>query len=161
MILPLTHLLATARLVSGACECGYSIENPQGESQIVFTDRLETKFSQLHNISEGHDWVAQNFTVSAADGRGNFSKAFLPNNVNTHGTKSGDGSGLELRVRSAVNKDDAIPSSEVDTARLDLHWGSFRAEMKLTDIKGTCAAFFWASNRMSRAMNETDQGTVF
>ncbi|KAG4257083.1 hypothetical protein FPRO04_06733 [Fusarium proliferatum] len=97
MILPLTHLLATARLVSGACECGYSIKNPQGESQIVFTDRLETKFSQLHSISEGHDWLAQNFTVSAADGRGNFSKAFLPNNVNTHGTKSGDGSGLELR----------------------------------------------------------------
>ncbi|CVL01263.1 related to xyloglucan endo-transglycosylase-like protein [Fusarium mangiferae] len=97
MILPLTHLLATARLVSGACECGYSIKKPQGESQMVFTDRLETKFSQLHNISEGHDWLAQNFTVSAADGRGNFSKAFLPNNVNTHGTKSGDGSGLELR----------------------------------------------------------------
>ncbi|KLO88463.1 xyloglucan endo-transglycosylase-like protein [Fusarium fujikuroi] len=97
MILPLTHLLATARLVSGACECGYSIKNPQGESQIVFTDRLETKFSQLHSISEGHNWLAQNFTVSAADGRGNFSKAFLPNNVNTHGTKSGDGSGLELR----------------------------------------------------------------
>ncbi|KAG5772350.1 hypothetical protein H9Q72_001453 [Fusarium xylarioides] len=97
MILPLTHLLATARLVSGACECGYSIRNPQGDSQIVFTDRLETKFRQLHNISEGHDWVAQNFTVSAADGRGNFSKEFLPNNVDTHGTESGDDSGLELR----------------------------------------------------------------
>ncbi|KAF5976262.1 xyloglucan endo-transglycosylase [Fusarium coicis] len=96
MILPLTHLLATARLVSGACECGFSIKNPQGDSLIVFTDLLETNFSQLHNISEGHDWVAQNFTVSAADGRGNFSKAFLPNNVNTHRAKSGDDSGLEL-----------------------------------------------------------------
>ncbi|KAH7201866.1 hypothetical protein ACKRZS_011014 [Fusarium odoratissimum] len=146
MIFPLTHLLVTARLVSGACECGYSIKNPQGDSPIVFTDRLETKFSQLHNISEGHDWVAQNFSVSAADGRGNFSKAFLPTNVNTRGTKSGDDSGLELRVRSVVNKDDAIPSSEVDTARLDLHWGSFRAGMKLTDVKGTCAAFFWYFN---------------
>ncbi|RKK67693.1 hypothetical protein BFJ69_g14274 [Fusarium oxysporum] len=97
MIFSLTHLLVTARLVSGACECGYSIKNPQGDSPIVFTDRLETKFSQLHKISEGHDWVAQNFTVSAADGRGNFSKAFLPTNVNTRGTKSGDDSGLELR----------------------------------------------------------------
>ncbi|KAF4495821.1 xyloglucan endo-transglycosylase [Fusarium agapanthi] len=97
MILPLTHLLATARLLSGACECGYSITNSQGDSPMVFSDRLETKFSQLHTISEGHDWVAQNFTVSAANGRGNFSKAFLPNNVNTHETKSGDDSGLELR----------------------------------------------------------------
>ncbi|EXL48797.1 hypothetical protein FOCG_11039 [Fusarium oxysporum f. sp. radicis-lycopersici 26381] len=97
MIFSLTHLLVTARLVSGACECGYSIKSPQGDSPIVFTDRLETKFSQLHKISEGHDWVAQNFTVSAADGRGNFSKAFLPTNVNTRGTKSGDDSGLELR----------------------------------------------------------------
>ncbi|KAF4956098.1 hypothetical protein FGADI_4039 [Fusarium gaditjirri] len=96
MIFPLTQLLVTARLVSGACECGYSIKNSQGDSPIVFTDRLETKFSRLHNISEGHDWVAQNFTVSAADGRGNFSKAFLSTNVNTHGTKSGDDSGLEL-----------------------------------------------------------------
>jgi hypothetical protein len=157
MILPLTHLLATARLVSGACECGFSTKNPQGDSLIVFTDLLETKFSQLHNISEGHDWVAQNFTVSAADGRGNFSKAFLPNNVNTRRAKSGDDSGLELHVRSTVNKDDAIPSSEVDTTRLDLHWGSYRAGMKLTDVKGTCAAFFWASNRMTRAMGETDQ----
>ncbi|KAH7475854.1 hypothetical protein FOMA001_g11060 [Fusarium oxysporum f. sp. matthiolae] len=97
MIFSLTHLLVTARLVSGACECGYSIKNPQGDSPIVFTDRLETKFSQLHKISEGHDWIPQNFTVSAADGRGNFSKAFLPTNVNTRGTKSGDDSGLELR----------------------------------------------------------------
>ncbi|ENH73069.1 hypothetical protein FOC1_g10008564 [Fusarium oxysporum f. sp. cubense race 1] len=56
MIFSLTHLLVTARLVSGACECGYSIKNPQGDSPIVFTDRLETKFSQLHKISEGHDW---------------------------------------------------------------------------------------------------------
>jgi hypothetical protein len=152
MIFPLTHFLVAARLVSGACECGYSIKNPGGNSPIVFTDRLETKFSQLHNVSEGHDWVAQQYTVSAVDGRGNFSKAFLPTNVNTRGTKSRDDSGLELRVGSVPNKDDAIPSSEVDTARLDLHWGSFRAGMKLADVNGTCAAFFWASTLMSRAM---------
>ncbi|KAF9776500.1 hypothetical protein IL306_005314 [Fusarium sp. DS 682] len=150
MIFFLTPLLVSARLVSGACECGYSIQNPEGDGLIVFTDRLETNFSQLHNISEGHDWVAQQFTVSAKDGRGNFSKAFVPSNVDTRGTDfqddTGHQAGLELRVGSVVSKDDAIPASEVDTARLDLHWGSFRAGMKLTDIKGTCAAFFWYFN---------------
>ncbi|KAF4430972.1 glycoside hydrolase family 16 protein [Fusarium austroafricanum] len=141
--------LAIAHLVHGACECGYSVQSPQGEEGLtVFMDRLETNFSQLHNFSQGHDWVAQQFTVSAEDGRGNFSKAFVPSNVDTRGSKSQDHyeAGLQLRVGSTVSKDDAISASEVDTQRLDLQWGSFRAGMKLTEIKGTCAAFFWYFN---------------
>ncbi|KAF4333858.1 xyloglucan endo-transglycosylase [Fusarium beomiforme] len=150
MIFFLALLLLTARLVFGACECGYSVPTPKGDGLVVFSDRLETNFSQLRTISEGHEWIAQEFTVSAKDGRGNFSKAFVPSNVDTRGTESLNDSdraaGLELRVGSEVSKDDAIPASEVDTARLDLHWGSFRAGMKLTDVKGTCAAFFWYFN---------------
>ncbi|KAM0190952.1 hypothetical protein ACHAPI_009176 [Fusarium lateritium] len=113
-------------------------------------DRLETDFSQLHNLSQSHDWVAQQFTVSAKDGRGSYSKAFMPANVDIRGGESQDRSdhddGLQLRVSSAIGKDDEVPSSEVDTARLDLRWGSFRAGMKLTEAKGTCAAFFWYFN---------------
>jgi hypothetical protein len=147
MRLSLVPFLAIARLVSAVCECGYVIETNEGDDLSLFMDRLETDFSQLHNLSQSHDWVAQQFTVSAKDGRGNYSKAFMPANVDIPGGESQDQSdhedGLQLRVSSAVGKDNEVPASEVDTARLDLRWGTFRAGMKLTETKGTCAAFFW------------------
>jgi hypothetical protein len=150
MIALLCALVAVVRLVAGTCECGYSIQDPEGEGVIVFMDRLETDFGQLQTISQSQDWIAQKFTVSAEDGRGNYSKAFEPTNVAIQASHPQDhpdqGHGLELRVSSTISND-AIPGSEIDTKRLDLHWGSFRAGMKLTDVKGTCAAFFWVSNR--------------
>jgi hypothetical protein len=147
MLLFLVPLLTIAHLVSAVCECGYAIGNNEGDGFSLFMDRLETDFSQLHYLSQSHDWVAQQFTVSAKDGRGNYSKAFTPANVYIPGGESQDQSehedGLQLRVSSDIGKDKKVPASEVDTARLDLHWGSFRAGMKLTETKGTCAAFFW------------------
>ncbi|XEV05592.1 hypothetical protein FSHL1_010879 [Fusarium sambucinum] len=149
MIASLCALAAVLSLVTGTCDCGYSIQDPKGEGVIVFMDRLETDFGQLQTISQSHDWVAQKFTVSAEDGRGNYSKAFEPTNVAiqaTHPQGHPDlGHGVELRVGSTISND-TIPGSEIDTKRMDLHWGSFRAGMKLTDVKGTCAAFFWYFN---------------
>ncbi|KAM0419604.1 hypothetical protein ACHAPD_003167 [Fusarium lateritium] len=149
MIASLCVLAAVVRLVTSTCDCGYSIQDPEGEGVIVFMDRLETDFGQLQTISQSHDWVAQKFTVSAEDGRGNYSKAFEPTNVAIQVTHPQDhpdlGHGVELRVSSTISND-TIPGSEIDTKRLDLHWGSFRAGMKLTDVKGTCAAFFWYFN---------------
>ncbi|GKU06697.1 unnamed protein product [Fusarium langsethiae] len=149
MIASLCALATAVRLVSGTYDCGYSIQSPEGEGVITFMDRLETDFGQLQNISQSHDWVAQKFTVSAEDGRGNYSKAFEPTNVATQATHpqdySGQVHGVELRVSSTISNN-TIPASEIDTRRLDLHWGSFRAGMKLTDVKGTCAAFFWYFN---------------
>ncbi|CAF3623255.1 hypothetical protein SNK03_011358 [Fusarium graminearum] len=149
MIASLCALVTAVHLVSGTCDCGYSIQSPEDEGVIVFMDRLETDFGQLQNISQSHDWVAQEFTVSAEDGRGNYSKAFEPTNVAIQATHAqnnpSQGNGVELRVSSTINND-AIPGSEIDTTRLDLHWGSFRAGIKLTDVKGTCAAFFWYFN---------------
>ncbi|KIL84720.1 hypothetical protein FAVG1_11947 [Fusarium avenaceum] len=150
MILFLVSLLAIALLVSAECECGYEIGNNEGDGFSLFMDRLETDFGQLHDLSQSHDWVAQQFTVSAKDGRGNYSKAFTPANVYIPGGESQDqsdhGDGLQLRVSSDIGEDNKVPASEVDTARLDLHWGSFRAGMKLTETKGTCSAFFWYFN---------------
>jgi hypothetical protein len=148
MIASLYALVAVARLVSGICDCGYSIQSPGGEELMVFMDGLETDFGQLQNISQSHSWVAQEFTVSAEDGRGNYSKTFEPTNVAIQATHPqnhpGHDAGVELRVSSTISNN-SISGSEIDTRRLDLHWGSFRAGMKLTDIKGTCAAFFWVS----------------
>jgi hypothetical protein len=149
MIVSLGVLITMVRLASSACDCGYSLQGFEGEGLVVFMDRLETNFSQLQSIAQSHDWVAQEFTVSAEDGRGNYSKAFEPSNVVIQATQPqgepGRDPGVELHVSSVISKDNAIPASEIDTTRLDLHWGSFRAGMKLTDTRGTCAAFFWVS----------------
>ncbi|KAJ4018976.1 hypothetical protein NW752_004721 [Fusarium irregulare] len=150
MIVSLGVLTTVVRLASGVCDCGYSLQGFEGEGLVVFMDRLETNFSQLQSIAQSHDWVAQGFTVSAEDGRGNYSKTFEPSNVVIQATQPrdepGQDPGVELHVSSVISKDNAIPASEIDTTRLDLHWGSFRAGMKLTDTDGTCAAFFWYFN---------------
>jgi hypothetical protein len=41
--------------------------------------------------------------------------------------------------------DGMVPVAELDTRRLDLFYGTFRASMKVTSVPGTCAAFFWVS----------------
>ena len=149
MILSLGVLITVVRLASSVCDCGYSLQEFEGGGLVVFMDRLETNFSQLQSIAQSHNWVAQEFTVSAEDGRGNYSKAFESSNVVIRAAQPRDepgrDPGVELHVSSVISKNNAIPASEIDTTRLDLHWGSFRAGMKLTDTGGTCAAFFWVS----------------
>ncbi|KAL2164094.1 hypothetical protein VTH06DRAFT_3308 [Thermothelomyces fergusii] len=39
-----------------------------------------------------------------------------------------------------------VPVAELDTRRLDMMWGTFRAMMKVSPVAGTCAAFFWYFN---------------
>ncbi|KAM5382615.1 hypothetical protein ACJZ2D_002405 [Fusarium nematophilum] len=140
-------LLAVQRFVSAGCECGYFIRDAASKQPVVFMDSLETDFTRVGDISENHEWVRQEFTVSAKAGRGEHSKNFMPSNIGTRLAKNGGGSdeqtGLGLRVGSEVDHDGAVSAAEIDTARLDLHWGSFRAGMKATPINGTCAAFFW------------------
>ncbi|KAF4984923.1 hypothetical protein FDECE_16975 [Fusarium decemcellulare] len=120
--------------------------DPTTKEPTVFMDRLETSFNQACDISRNRDWVRQQFTVSAESGRGDYGKAFTPKNVRACMTTPSDAdSGLALRVGSIID-DGTVSAGEVDTARLDLHWGSFRAGIKLTAENGTCAAFFWYFN---------------
>ncbi|KAH6890324.1 glycoside hydrolase family 16 protein [Thelonectria olida] len=143
MYWPLFLLIAWTRLVSGRCECGYSVGDSSSQEAVVFTDRLETDFSQVRDISESKQWVPQQFNISAESGRGKYGKSFMPSNVVTDDSKRG--TSLGLRVGSEV-EDGAVSASEMDTARRDLHYGSYRAGMKLTAVNGTCAAFFWYFN---------------
>ncbi|KAF7537458.1 hypothetical protein G7Z17_g12846 [Cylindrodendrum hubeiense] len=137
------------RLVSSRCECGYTARSSGTEEPMTFMNLLETDFTRINDPSGNSNWVRQQFNVSAENGRGAYAKAFMPTNIialPTEGeTRSGRGSGLGLRVGSVIG-DDAVPAAEIDTARLDLHWGSYRAGMKLTATNGTCAAFFWYFN---------------
>ncbi|CAH0043964.1 unnamed protein product [Clonostachys solani] len=144
--------LATIGLVAADCECGYRARNSthHGE-EWMFTEALETDFSGVYDLSGNTDWIRQGFNVSAEDGRGGFGKLFKPSNIEARpasaGSKDGNANdaGVALRMSSTI-EDNSVLSAELDSSRLDLHWGSYRASMKLPQVPGTCAAFFWYFN---------------
>ncbi|KAG9255201.1 concanavalin A-like lectin/glucanase domain-containing protein [Emericellopsis atlantica] len=111
---------------------------------MVFTDSLETDFTKIAEMGQADDWIRQEFNVAVSEGRGEYGKAFRVENVFTT-TESSHDTGLTLRVGAGV-VDNAISAAELDTARLDMYHGSFRAGMKIPQVKGTCAAFFWYFN---------------
>ena len=154
--LGLAFLLSNlAPLAQASCECGFTTANPYNNSETwLFLEMLETDFGALRGMASNTDWVRQEYNVSAEDGRGEHGKAFMANNVepgpqsSTGEDDNSDNLGravLQLKVGASLS-DDAVPVAEVDSARLDLHWGSFRTGMKVTSTNGTCAAFFWVSN---------------
>ncbi|PHH84970.1 hypothetical protein CDD83_1103 [Cordyceps sp. RAO-2017] len=121
---------------------------------LVFAPRLvaslcavETDFTKTGDVLDERDWVRQQFNVSAKAGRGRYGKTFSVSNISPHGSaRLGVAEqGIELRVNGAP-KNDAVPGAEMDSARVDMHWGSYRAGLKLTAVRGTCAAFFWYFN---------------
>lgn len=138
------------------CECGYlsTIDGTgdNGGSHALFTDLFETDFTRIEDISKDMDWARQAFNLTEERARGDYGEMFAVENVfgDQHGRRqkqeekwNGEGStGLKLVVRSQL-VNDMVPVAEIDTQRLDILWGTFRASMKITDIPGTCAAFFW------------------
>lgn len=135
-----------------SCTCGYWMTDPQREDNPVrFTDLVETNFASMKEFSGTPDWVKQQFNVSDQAGRGKFGKSFLPENVFLWSEADGlQGSAqyqrsLALRVGHQITSSNSITAAEVDTRRMDMFWGSYRATMKLSHVAGTCAAFFWVS----------------
>lgn len=63
---------------------------------------------------------------------------------------SGGDPGLQLWVRGGIPKDGLIPMGEIATSREDMLYGSFRASILVSDIPGTCAAFFWVRRHTRR-----------
>ena len=137
--------------VHADCECGYSTTT--NDTTHVFTDLLETDFLHSKDLATNTDWVRQVFNVSATASRGVYGTSFQQSNVvsnplvNTSawsgtGTVGGD-AGLQLYVRGGVPADGLVPTSEVDSSRADIRYGSMRTAMKLSDVVGTCGAFFW------------------
>lgn len=153
-----TLLLAT--LVRSDCECGYTVNST------LYTDLIESDFLHLHNITGDTDWQAQNYTVSSKLSRGPYGKNASTDNVVANPLKSrynwaGDGvnggdAGLQLIVRGGTpDKGGHIPMAEMVTARDDILYGSFRAGMKITNVNGTCGAFFWVcSDRLFHIPNQ-------
>jgi hypothetical protein len=151
--------------VAADCECGFvthtsSAQNKAANSswpdQLFFTNSLESKFFELKNISLDGTWKRQQYNVTARAGRGEFGKIFNVKNVYSVPSTSDDGdsgssSGLETNsgddgialVVSSTLTNDSVPVAEIDSARADMTFGSYRAGMKLTPVNGTCGAFFW------------------
>lgn len=149
MISTLILLAIMPRIASSLCECGYSINLRDSKTPVVFMDLLETDFTHDKDISRNAEWIRQQFNVTAEIGRGEYGKSFMPENViskpvNKVNTKAlpPEVAGLDLTVGTS-RENNAVPAAEIDSKRLDLHWGSYRAGMKVTDVNGTCAAFFW------------------
>ena len=55
---------------------------------------------------------------------------------------------MQLYVRKGPPVDKMIPASEVRTTRNDILYGSFRAQMRLTPVNGTCGAFFFVRDTL-------------
>ncbi|KAK3295531.1 concanavalin A-like lectin/glucanase domain-containing protein [Chaetomium fimeti] len=143
------------------CECGYLAPSAaaNGFRPALFTDLLETDFTRLARTAADNDdddeegdgddddiwtsgttgWARQAFNMSRARARGEYGEMFAVGNVGV-----GE-AGLGLVVRSEV-VDGMVSVAELDTERLDLRWGTFRAMMKVSRVRGTCAAFFWYFN---------------
>jgi len=58
----------------------------------------------------------------------------------------GPNAGLQLMVDSGLPVSGYIKTAQMNSAREDLLWGTYRAGLKLTNIPGTCASFFWVSS---------------
>ncbi|KAL0930764.1 glycoside hydrolase family 16 protein [Colletotrichum truncatum] len=147
----LAALVILPCLAQAACECGYAANITS--TQVVFTDLIETDFTKVKDIQSNTDWVRQEFNKTNKNARGPLGEKFMPTNVaSVHEGSSSFGlsstkadAGLQLLVESST-VDGLVPVAEIDSARNDLHYGSFRAMMKVPDVAGTCAAFFWYHN---------------
>ncbi|KAI9733210.1 MAG: hypothetical protein M1818_007328 [Claussenomyces sp. TS43310] len=155
LLVPTILLLLSAQFTDADCECGY--RSAINSDSYVFTDLIESDFLHLGNISHNTDWIQQQYNVTAKASRGVYGTAFqvsdlvsnplVAQNSYNGTTVNGEGDpGLQLYVRGGIPTDGYVPTSQLDSTRTDLLWGSYRAAMKLTDVPGTCGAFFWYFN---------------
>ncbi|PSR77982.1 concanavalin A-like lectin/glucanase domain-containing protein, partial [Coniella lustricola] len=149
------------------CECGYRFTTPATNStpaaqSFIVTDLIETNFFNITgDISHNTDWIAQNWSEDASVARGAYGEMMNVANVLTAAAatekedvddsndKAGGGAdkkGLQITVVGEPTADGDVQGGEIDTARLDVFYGTFRASMKLTGVAGTASAFFWYYN---------------
>jgi hypothetical protein len=142
-------------LVQADCLCGYQASINNSTTPTLFTDLIESDFLHLRNITLDTDWRPQEFSVTAASGRGPYGMNFTVSNVVSNpvldannwtgpGDFGGD-PGLQFLVGGGIPANGYVQVAEMDTAREDMLYGTYRAAMKLTLTPGTCSAFYWVS----------------
>lgn len=147
LLLLVLVLALSPHLVLADCECGYRVSvnttnttTAGTTAQYVLTDLIETNFANISDLSKNTDWVRQAFNTTATQARGTYGQMTAVENVN-----STEGGGLGITVRAGTT-DGMVQGGEIDTARLDVFYGTFRSSMRLTDVSGTVSAFFWVRN---------------
>lgn len=139
--------VVSIELVSADCECGYSSRvdgSTSSSREHVFTELTESNFARRHeeDIQADTDWARQEFNWSAQLARGDYGQMFQAQNVELGNQEES----LVLTVGSTLVQE-MVPNAEIATRRVDMFWGTFRASIKITNVPGTCTAFFWASSR--------------
>ncbi|KAI5812118.1 concanavalin A-like lectin/glucanase domain-containing protein [Pyronema omphalodes] len=137
------------------CECGYTV-NTNGTESALYTEVLETDFSLTKDVSLDTDWVVQEWKVESGPSHGPYGRETKRANViaNPSGNdqtkpqigQNGSPAGIELFVRKLQGNSQYVGVAEIDSARTDMFYGSFRAGINVPKTKGTCAAFFWYFN---------------
>ncbi|KAK8034784.1 hypothetical protein PG993_009779 [Apiospora rasikravindrae] len=163
LLLFLLHPLPTA----ADCECGYSTTTTANggaaASDLVFSELLESDFTRIDYFGDEYKgprrWARQVFDKSASTARGPFGEAYVTGNAvsnivttkkikttsnNDNGGGGGQG-GLQLVVGSKV-VDGMVQNAEIATMGQDYFHGTYRVGLKVTDVPGTCTAFFWYFN---------------
>lgn len=146
--IPLASLVS---LALADCECGFSTNATDTGIQ-VFTDLLESDF--LHANYNESGWASQVYNRTKEEARGVFGQSFVEGNIMSNqltdrkafsgnGANGGAG-GLQLTVDSQVVAG-SVQSAEVASLESDYFYGTYRAGIKITDVAGTCTAFFWVS----------------
>lgn len=142
-LLVLTNIILLIQHSLADCECGYSatVSNSseiqqQKQETFVFTDLIEANFPNISDISKDTDWSRQEFNKTAAQARGPYGQMFAVDNVETRDGGGDDDGGLQIVVKSGV-VEGMLSGGEIDSARVDVSYGSFRSSLRLTDVAGT------------------------
>ncbi|KAK7966975.1 glycoside hydrolase family 16 protein [Apiospora aurea] len=157
LLLFLLHPLPTA----ADCECGYSTTTTTSggaASDTVFSELLESDFTRIDYFGDDYKgpqrWARQAFDKSAGTARGPFGEAYvtenarsdiIPTTARNSKISNNDNCGLQLVVGSKV-VDGMVQNAEIATMGQDYFHGTYRVGLKVTDVPGTCTAFFWYFN---------------
>ncbi|KAJ4413587.1 hypothetical protein N0V82_008448 [Gnomoniopsis sp. IMI 355080] len=143
------------QLAKADCECGYRVTIPSNgtnttltepdssiSQQYILTDLLETNFANISDVSKNTDWIRQAFNKTAEQSAGTYGEMMAVDNI-----ESVLGTGLEITLRGESDLvEGMVQGGEIDSARTDMLYGTFRSSMKLTGVSGTVSAFFFYFN---------------
>ncbi|KKA27366.1 hypothetical protein TD95_004925 [Thielaviopsis punctulata] len=133
----------------------FHVSLPDGLLPAIFTHSIESDFISACPISRSPSWIRPEFNITREP-----SEAELPESFRSENTFSSSlnaeflaniaagrrlevgNVGVVLRVRGG-RVDGMVSTSEMDSKRNDVGYGSFRVGLKLSREPGTCAAFFW------------------
>ncbi|KAI8097941.1 concanavalin A-like lectin/glucanase domain-containing protein [Gilbertella persicaria] len=119
------------------CDCGFEDENHNIWSSVWYADYSLYK----SNLQYDPHYLVMDYTVDAKH-NDTLERVFSPGNV-----KMNQNGGIVLSVKKGMNG--KYSSAAIGTRRKDFLYGTYRARLKISDVPGTVAAFFFYRNDTS------------